>query len=149
MLLVSFYQCATILPLGVASIRLQMQNSTSVTCCQYQSKNSPQYFRILLPVSVYYCATVIRLFVASISPKCITDIQLSISRISVTMHQSTSVICSQDQFTNAPEYICILLPVSVYISSTVIEIFVASISLQIHLSNSVACCQYLSIYARQ
>ena len=92
---VSVYQCNTVLQLFVASISLplhhilqfpvasiilQMHHSTSVTCCQYQSTNSPQYFSYLLLVSVYQFTTVFLLPVASIS---------------LRMHHSTSDICCQ------------------------------------------------------
>ena len=61
------------------------------------------------------------------------------------MQHSNSINCSQYQSKNAPQYYNYLLPGSVYTYNRVLQSSVVSISLQMHLSTAIICCQDQSI----
>jgi len=88
-----------------------------------------------------------------------TVLQLTVASISLPMHHNTSVICCQYQSTNTQQYFSYLLPVSVYrcttihqlsvasiclqmISTRILQYFVASVSLPNHHSTSFTCFLY-------
>ena len=108
-----------------------------------------EYFSYLLPGSVYKCTKLFQLSATSISLLMHHRISVIFCQYQSKIQQSISVICCEYQSTNEAQYYSYQLPVSVYQCTTVFQICVASISLQMHHSTVVISCQYQSTNAPQ